>query len=109
MNTPRVTTTDESRPFDVEYDPGTDAYHASFDPQEVSASSAVIESVASVMRCDPLEIDPLYEYVDTDSLDSLVRSGRGKASPYLSTSFRFEEADVTVRADGTIVVAPDDI
>ena len=104
-----VTANDDTPDTDVEYDPEADAYRATFDPLTVSVSTAVIETVAAVLRCDPLDLDPLYEYVDTDSLDSLVRTGQEKNSPYLSTSFRFEDTDVTVRADGTIVVTPDDL
>lgn len=103
-----VTTNDESGVTDVEYDPAADAYTATFDPDELSVNAAVVESVAAVYHRDPLDIDPLYEYVDTDALDALTRSAPGKRSPYLSTSFRFEDADVTVRGDGTIVIAPDD-
>lgn len=99
---------DDSRVSDVEYDPEIDAYSATFDPDDVSANAAVIDSVAAVLHRDPLDIDPLYEYVDTDSLDALVEAAAGKSSPHLSTSFRFEGTDVTVRGDGTITVAPDD-
>lgn len=104
-----MTTNDESGVSDVEYDPAADAYTATFDADELSANTAVVESVAAVHHRDPLDIDPLYEYVDTDALDALIRSAPGKQSPYLSTSFRFEDADVTVRGDGTIVIAPDDV
>lgn len=103
-----TTNDDDTGITDVEYDPDADAYHATFDPETVSANAAVIESLAAVLHRDPLDIDPLYEYVDTDALDALIRSAGVKSSPYLSTSFRFENADVTVRADGTIIVAPDD-
>lgn len=103
-----VTTNDETGVSDVEYDPAIDAYTATFDPESLSANAAVVESVAAVHHRDPLDIDPLYEYVDTDALDAMIRAAGGKRSPYLSTSFRFEDADVTVRGDGTIVIAPDD-
>lgn len=99
---------DDSRVSDVEYDPDADAYYATFDPGGVSATAAVIDSVAAVLHRDALDIDPLYEYVDTDSLDALIDAGGAKASPYLSASFRFEDVDVTVRADGTVIVDPDD-
>lgn len=97
---------DDSRVSDVEYDPDADAYVATFDPETVSANAAVIDSVAAVLHQDPLEIDPLYEYVDTDSLDALIGAAGGKASPYLEASFQFEGTDVTVSADGTVTVAP---
>lgn len=103
-----MTSNDDSRITDVEYDPESDAYIATFDPEAVSANAAVIDSVAAVLHRDPLDIEPLYRSVDTDSLDALVQTARTKESPYVSVSFRFEGADVTVRADGTIVVAPDE-
>lgn len=102
-------TGNDSRISAVEYDPETDAYYATFDPGEVSANAAVVDSVAAVLGRDPLDVDPLYEYVDTDALDALVSAAGRKASPYLSASFRYEDADVTVRADGTVVVEPDDL
>lgn len=105
---PAVIPNDDSRVSDVEYDPETDAYHATFDPNAVSANAAVIQSVAAVMGVDPLKIDPLYEAVDTDSLDTLIRAASQKSSPYISTSFRFEGADVTVHGDGTVAVSPDE-
>lgn len=99
---------DDSRVSDVEYEPDVDAYVATFDPSEVSANAAVVDSVAAVLRRDPLEIDPLYEYVDTDSLDAMIDAASHKSSPYISASFRFEGTDVTVRGDGTVTIEPDD-
>lgn len=91
----------------VEYDPDTDAYYTRFDPTVRSANEAVVESVAAVLHRDFLDIDPLYEYVDTDGLDAMVDAAPAKRSPYLSTSFRFENADVTVYGDGRIRIEPD--
>lgn len=102
-----MTPSDYPRVPKVEYDPDSDAYHTSFDPTARSANEAVVESVAAVLRRDPLDVDPLYEYVDTDALDALVAAAPGKRSPYLSTSFRFENTGVTVTADGTIRIEPD--
>lgn len=103
-----VTPNEDPGVGDVEYDPQADAYYAQFDPAERSANAAVVESVAAVKRADPLDFDPLYRAVDTDALDALVRDAGAKASPGLSVSFRYEGTDVTVRGDGTVVVAPDD-
>ena len=105
---PAVISNDDSRISDVEYDPDADTYHATFDPTTVSANTAVIQSVAAVMRVDPLDIEPLYEYIDTDSLDTLIHSASEKSTTHLSTSFRFEDADVTVHADGRVIVEPVD-
>lgn len=91
----------------VEYDPATDAYYMTFDPTVRSANEAVVESVTAVLHRDSLDIDPLYEYVDTDALDAMVHAAPAKRSPYLSASFRFENADVTVHGDGTIRIEPD--
>lgn len=92
----------------VEYDPDSDAYYATFDPTDRSVNEAVVESVAAVLNREPLEIDPLYEYVDPDALEAMIDAAGQKRSPYCSMSFRFEETDVTVGADGRIRIELDD-
>lgn len=70
-------------------------------------STAVIESVAAAADRAPTELEPLYNYVDPDALDALVRAGSTQATEGVTTLvFRFDGYDVTVYSDGEVVVEP---
>ncbi|WP_276275556.1 HalOD1 output domain-containing protein [Haloarcula regularis] len=46
-----------------------------FDWSVVDPSTAVAELLADAAGCEPAEVGPLYDTVDSDALDSLVRHG----------------------------------
>jgi len=88
---------------ELDYDPETDCYRTTFDADAISASAAVVAALSSICGSDPSNMDPLYESIDTDSLNAIVESGSD--SP-VSLSFEFDEFDVTVTSDGTIEITP---
>jgi hypothetical protein len=49
---------------------------------------------------EPLALAPLYDFIDSDALDSLFRSSDGEAS----VSFTYAEHEVTVHSDGEVTV-----
>lgn len=60
-------------------------------------SERVIETVAETSASDPLELPPLFEYVDSDALDAFVRGlDQGEVT------FQYAGRTVTVDSDGTI-------
>lgn len=85
-------------------DGGPGETRAEYEWAEVGPSTAVLETIAAALDRDPLALDPLYEYVDLDALDLLVRS----ASPDEPTavSFRFQSHRVRVDSTGKVVVRP---
>ena len=68
-------------------------------------SEVVVTAVADAKGVDPLDLDPLYDSVDPDALDSLFRGSTGAGS---ATEIRFEMAacEVVVREGNEVVVAP---
>lgn len=75
----------------------------SYDWDSVSPAAAVIETVGMALDADPLTFDELYDYVDPDALNAVVRS----AEPDIQgPTFSFEYAGrwVTVHSSGTVVV-----
>lgn len=64
-------------------------------------SVAIVEAVAVATNRRPTELPPLQRTVDLDAVDALLTDGTGAL---LHISFRYEEMDITVRADGTIEV-----
>lgn len=63
-------------------------------------STAVVEAVAEAKGCDQRDLDPLFQYVDGDDVDSLV----GDADTALEISFTYEGAEVSVSAAGPLTV-----
>ena len=74
-------------------------------PQQ-SASEAVIESVASRVGVDPLELDtPLYDAIDPDELNALLDgTGRANRSP-VEVTFEYYGYTVTVDGERTVTLA----
>lgn len=67
-----------------------------------SPSEVIVEAVAAAAGVDPLELPPLYEYVDPESVDTLVDGHHGAAEPLLT--FEMDSWKIFVRAEGDICV-----
>lgn len=70
--------------------------------QEVSPSTKVVEAVAAREGVETTALDvPLYEAVDPDALDALVRSSAVGRSA-LTVHFSYYGYSVTVSSDGSV-------
>lgn len=86
----------------------TETHHVHYDPESpVGLSELLVMSVADIADEDPLELEPLYETIDPDTLDDFVESG-GTAELDGHVSFAFEGYDVTVHASGLLEIRPAD-
>jgi len=92
----------ESLTFDR--DSGT--YRAEFDQNRTSASAAVTALLSAVRDCGPTEFAPLYESVDPDALDSFFVSTASGTNRTGLTTFAYSDCEVTVSADGVVLVDP---
>lgn len=72
-----------------------------------SPSTAVVETVAAREGVDPMDIDaPLYEAVDPDALDSIVRTVDGEPNHApLEVEFTYYGYEVVVATDGSVRVS----
>ncbi len=76
-----------------------------FDPDE-QPSTAVTEAVAEIRDCDQDELPPLYDAIDGDRLDDVVRSDEPlQAGEPIRVRFRYAGCEVTVTSHGTITVS----
>lgn len=66
----------------------------------------MIEAVADRKGVDPLELEvPRFESIDPDVLDLVVRTaGDGADRSSVRVEFTYDDFDVTVGADGSVVV-----
>jgi hypothetical protein len=72
-------------------------WHQSDGPAE-----AIIEATAEATNSQSMELPPLQEYADVDSLDALLTG-----SDSVELVFEYDQVTVTVAADGKLVVALD--
>lgn len=94
---------DPAESVSVTYDTETGQYSATFDPDAVDASIAVIEATAPIRRDTPDRHAPLFEVVDPDALDHLCRRG---VDADTVVEFTYLDHRVRVRADGHISILP---
>ncbi|SIR83093.1 hypothetical protein SAMN05421858_4019 [Haladaptatus litoreus] len=74
-----------------------------------SLSISVVQTVAEAAETDPLELDPLYQYIQPEALNTIFSPQIGSRGHNLGTiSFTYMTYDVTVYADGTIEVTPEE-
>lgn len=71
-----------------------------FEPEQCrSVSEAVVKAVADAENVEPIELQPLYDVIDPDALDSLFRphAARGRIT--------FQYHGYTVEVDGNSTVS----
>ena len=84
------------------YDPTTETFHSRFDDGS-DLVVAIVEAVAVVTNRDPTAMSPLYDTIDPEALADLVTGARDRP---VEISFSYEECQVSVSSDGSVVVEP---
>lgn len=65
---------------------------------------AIVEAVAVATSREPLDLEPLYDEVDTDALTTLLRSPIPDSGANVQVSFRYEGCRVVVSGTGAIEI-----
>lgn len=74
-----------------------------FDWTDISPSLAVIETIAEAADCDPIKLEPLFETIDPDALDRVMRgNGTDPHERNLTVSFLYNGYEVTVQSKGVV-------
>lgn len=78
-----------------------------YDWESITPSTAVVETVAAATNREQSELGTLYDFLDPDALNTLIRQG-GSAGILTNTtvSFTFEGQRVSIHRTGEIVVEP---
>jgi hypothetical protein len=83
-----------------------ETHHVHYDSEaNAEPSETLVMAVADIAGVDPLELDPLYDAVDPDSLDQLVTS-RGEPEVDGRMAFTFADHRVAVHASGLFEIRP---
>jgi hypothetical protein len=72
--------------------------------EDEAPSTKVVSAIAEAKGVDPLELDPLYDYVDTDALDAIF--SQADASSSLELRFSVADYQVVVSGAGEVAVTP---
>ena len=97
--------------------PGTETLSHRYDWTVTRPSTGIVELVAIAMDREPSSLQPLYDVVDPEALDLLIRSDvdaegadQTGTSPRADREVSFEYVGyrVTVRSDGEVTVTRDD-
>ncbi|WP_435152661.1 HalOD1 output domain-containing protein [Haladaptatus sp. DFWS20] len=81
----------------------TDVSKSSSSPQ--TGSLLVIEAIAEMVNVEPYELHPpLYDVIDPEILDRLVRLDGDPDNTVASLSFTYSGVEVVVQSDGYISV-----
>ncbi|TYL38986.1 hypothetical protein CV102_10485 [Natronococcus pandeyae] len=68
-------------------------------------SQRVVRAVAIEIDADPLEMEPLYDVIDSEALNALFEPTKRDATRSTGTvAFRYAGCAVTVHADGGVEV-----
>lgn len=70
-------------------------------------STVIVECVAAVVGRQPTELTPLYESIEPDALNGLIRPATPKAGDPIRISFQYEEVDVLVDSQTGIEIYPE--
>lgn len=81
---------------------GSGEAHAHYDWASDLPSTAVVQTVAAAAGCNPVTLDPLYEFVDPDALNELFIHDLG-ANGGAAVSFAFADFQVTIHGNGDVV------
>lgn len=85
--------------FIEEVDDQKRRHRVKYDPGQVTPSVAIIAIVSNITGTDPLELDPLYDAIDFDALDTLFTADMSSVS---RLTFWYSECEITVRTDDLI-------
>jgi hypothetical protein len=66
-----------------------------------SVSIKIVERVAKKSGCDPLDLPPLHQYIDTQGLEAVVESARIKNQNDGQIKFSYLDYQITVPFDAT--------
>lgn len=69
-----------------------------------SVTSVVVEAIADAAGTDPVDLPPLFDFIDPDALEQLFSAPAGGPADEATLSFQFDTWNVFVRSDGRILV-----
>ena len=64
----------------------------------------IVEEVAERERTAPLDLPPLYDSIDIDSIEKCI----GSAGDYATVHFGYCDYDITIKENGSVLIDSDE-
>lgn len=64
----------------------------------------IVEEVAEREQISPLDLPPLYDAIDVDSIEKCI----GSANDYAMVHFGYCEYDITIKENGSVLIDSDE-
>jgi hypothetical protein len=84
-----------------------DAVRAQYEWATTPPLLAVVETIATAVGCETDDIDSVYESVDPDALDAIMRHSKGGPGEGIRVAFPYGDWTVSVHESGEVVVRRD--
>lgn len=98
-----MTDEDHSTGVDGQYDPDEGVYRIDSASADELPSMAIVMAMAAIRDVEPTELDPLYEAVDPERLDSFLRV-EGDVVDAVTLEFSYHGHSIRAHSDGTIEI-----
>lgn len=85
------------------YDPEEGVYRIDAEAADEPPSMAIVMAMAAIQDVEPTELDPLYEAVDPDRLDSFL-DVESDVVDAISLEFTYQGHSIRANSDGTIEI-----
>jgi len=90
---------------DLTYDPATDSYHFHHDWDAIEPLSYTVVQLILALTDEELDsVTPLWESIDPDALDDILRPNRPTNHHHDRLTFTHERCRVTVKRNGHVSV-----
>ncbi|OVE84569.1 HalOD1 output domain-containing protein [Natronolimnobius baerhuensis] len=108
--TDRLVVIDTDIGHSLYYDPGRGTYHSWYDSEAYEPiTTRLLVGVATALETEIADLEALGDHINPDALNALCTHwGAESRTVSGSVSFRYERCQITVDADGEIIIDPRD-
>ena len=95
------------RGLKITYDADGEIYHVSNDPDSaLPLTITIIQAIGTLTETDPLDLEPLANYIDPDHLEGLFNPTHPVRSQPPTVSFRYAGCHITVESPTEMTITP---
>lgn len=91
----------------ITYDANTDTHHVTVESDtEVPLSVIIVQAIATITQSDPLQLEPLTEYIDPEALERLYNPDQYTSLGQPVVSFSYAGYQITVESPTEVTISP---
>lgn len=91
----------------ITFEGTTGTYRVSVDPDsDTPLAVAIVQALAAITQSDPLQLEPLVEYIDPEALERMYTADRSTSATRPAVSFSYADHQITVEPTTEITIPP---